>query len=44
MKVLIVHPGPDFSVHDVYAGWFEALQKLGCQVAGYNLLGNLTIV
>jgi hypothetical protein len=33
----MVHPGPDFSVHDVYAGWYEALQKLGCQVAGYNL-------
>jgi spore maturation protein CgeB len=39
MKILVVHPGPlpDFSVHDVYAGWMDALAKLGCQVAGYNL-------
>lgn len=37
MKVLVVHPGPDFSVHDVYTGWVDALAKLGCEVAGYNL-------
>ena len=24
-------------MHDVYAGWHEALAGLGCQVAGYNL-------
>jgi spore maturation protein CgeB len=30
MRVLIVHPGPlpDFSVHDVFAGWYEALREL----------------
>ena len=40
MRVLLCHPGPDFSVHDlgVYAGWLEALRDLGVQVASYNLL------
>lgn len=37
MRILVVHPGPDFSVHDVYAGWTEALKAAGCEVAGYNL-------
>jgi spore maturation protein CgeB len=39
MRVLIVHPGPlpDFSVHDVYIGWHDALKELGCEVAGFNL-------
>jgi hypothetical protein len=37
VRILVVHPGPDFSVHDVYAGWTEALRELGCEVAGYNL-------
>jgi spore maturation protein CgeB len=37
MRILVVHPGPDFSVHDVYAGWMDALAKLGNEVAGYNL-------
>lgn len=36
MRVLVVHPGPDFSVHDLYVGWTEALRGLGCEVAGYN--------
>ena len=37
MRILIVHPGPDFSVADVYEGWAEALKAAGCEVAGYNL-------
>jgi hypothetical protein len=37
MRILIVHPGPDFSVHDVHAGWQEAFQELGVEVAAYNL-------
>ena len=36
MKWLIVHPGPEFSVHDVFEGWREALAGLGEQVAVYN--------
>ena len=39
MRVLIVHPllGPDFSVHDVFTGWYEALKELGVEVAPFNL-------
>lgn len=41
MKILIVHPGPQFSVHDVYAGWVAALRNLGQQVIEYNLCDRL---
>lgn len=34
--MLMVHPGPDFSVADVHRGWARALQALGHQVAEYN--------
>jgi spore maturation protein CgeB len=37
VKVLAIHPGPAFSVADVYVGWTEALRDVGCQVARYNL-------
>lgn len=41
MRILLVHPGPDFSVHDlvVLEGWLEALRELaGSQnVAAFNL-------
>lgn len=37
MKFLVVHPGPQFSVHDVYVGWVEALRELGQHVVEYNL-------
>ena len=37
MRILIVHPGPNFSVADVYTGWNEALAGLGCEIHGYNL-------
>jgi spore maturation protein CgeB len=37
MRWLIVHPGPSFSVHDVCAGWVEALRELGEHVAVFNL-------
>ena len=37
MRWLLVHPGPEFSVHDVYTGWTEALRRLGVQVAEFNL-------
>lgn len=42
MKILAAHPGPSFSVHDVYAGWVEALRQLGHQVAEFNLSSRLT--
>jgi spore maturation protein CgeB len=37
MRWLIGHPGPNFSVADVYAGWVEALRSLGEQVYTFNL-------
>ena len=38
MRILIVHPGPDFSVHDVHVGYVEALRELGVETVEYNLL------
>ena len=37
MRWLIGHPGPHFSVHDLYEGWVEALRGLGEQVFTFNL-------
>jgi hypothetical protein len=37
LRWLIVHPGPQFSVADVYTGWVEALRALGEDVLEYNL-------
>jgi len=42
MKILAAHPGPSFSVHDVYVGWVDALRQLGHQVAEFNLSARLT--
>lgn len=41
-RILIVHPGPDFSVADVYRGWEKALKKLGHTVLSYNTNDRLT--
>lgn len=37
MRFVACHPGPNFSVHDVYAGWTEALTELGHKVIPFNL-------
>jgi spore maturation protein CgeB len=37
MRWLIGHPGPQFSVHDLYEGWREALQALGEEVYSFRL-------
>lgn len=37
MRWLVIHPGPSFSVHDVYVGWVEALRALGEDVLEFNL-------
>lgn len=37
MRVMVVHPGPHFSVNDVYVGWVEALRQLGQQVSIFNM-------
>lgn len=42
MRILVAHPGPNFSVHDVYVGWTEALRELGQHVAEFNLAERLT--
>lgn len=42
MRWLLVHPGPNFSVADVFNGWSEALKGLGEQVMEYNLDRRLT--
>lgn len=42
MRILVAHPGPAFSVHDVYVGWVEALEDLGHKVLRYNLDDRLT--
>jgi spore maturation protein CgeB len=41
-RILLVHPGPDFSVADVHRGWFKALRKLGHTVLVYNTNDRLT--
>lgn len=38
-----MHPGPQFSVHDVYVGWVEALRALGEDVLEYNLGDRLKV-
>jgi len=43
MRILVVHPGPAFSVADVHAGWVEALRGLGQQVWQYNLDDRLAL-
>lgn len=42
MRWLIGHPGPHFSVHDLYEGWTEALRDLGEEVYTFNLGDRLT--
>jgi spore maturation protein CgeB len=42
VRILVVHPGPDFSVADVHDGWVEALRELGQTVATYALNDRLT--
>jgi hypothetical protein len=41
-RILMVHPGPDFSVADVHQGWEAALTKLGHTVMTYNTNDRLT--
>ena len=35
-RILLVHPGPDFSVADVHRGWEKALKRLGHTVMTYT--------
>ena len=42
MRALVVHPGPEFSVADVFNGYCEALTQLGVEVMPYNLNDRMT--
>jgi hypothetical protein len=37
MRILVAHPGPQFSVQDVYTGWVEGLRAVGADVHVFNL-------
>lgn len=37
MRVLVVTPGPKFSVEDVCRGWIKGLRQNGCEVGVYDL-------
>lgn len=37
MRWVVAHPGPGFSVADVYVGWVEALRAAGQHVLEFNL-------
>ncbi|MGH9252697.1 MAG: hypothetical protein ACRD0W_24750, partial [Acidimicrobiales bacterium] len=37
MRFVVAQPGPSWSVHDVYVGWCEALERLGQHVVRFNL-------
>jgi glycosyltransferase involved in cell wall biosynthesis len=43
MRVLLVHPGPDFSVADLFNGYHRALKSLGIDVAVYNTNERLSL-
>lgn len=42
MRALVVHPGPDFSTADVFAGWLEGLKAIGVDARAFNLGTRLT--
>lgn len=42
MRILLVQPGPGFSVADVARGWVRGLAANGCQVGDYRLDDRLT--
>jgi spore maturation protein CgeB len=41
-RILLVHPGPDFSVSDVHRGWQKELRKASHTVMTYNTNDRLT--
>lgn len=42
MRVLVIEPGPNFSVQDVANGWYAGLSAVGCEVVQFNLSDRLT--
>jgi spore maturation protein CgeB len=43
VRWVVAQPGPDFSVHDTYVGWVEALRAAGQHVVEFNLSERLTV-
>ena len=43
MRILVVRPGPHFSVDDVRRGYVNAFKNLGCTVADFNLDDRLNV-
>lgn len=41
MRVMVVQPGPHFSVQDVSRGWVSGLRKNGCHVIDFNFADRL---
>jgi hypothetical protein len=37
LRILLTHPGPEFSVHDVWRGYEKAFRKLGHPVITFNM-------
>jgi hypothetical protein len=44
MRILMLHPGPSFSVADVYWGWSRAFKKLGCHVVDFNTDARMSVL
>lgn len=36
LRILMIEPGPAYSVADVHRGWCKAFAQLGCQVVNFN--------
>lgn len=36
LRILLIHPGPPLSQHDVWRGWGKALRRLGHQVVPFR--------
>src|SRR6478752_5413837 len=43
MRALIVHPGPSFSVQNVYRGWMRGLIQCGVEVRECRIDADLTV-
>lgn len=43
MKLMVVHPGADWSVADVYNGYVGALKRAGHEIINYGLSGRIAV-
>lgn len=42
MRALIVEPGPNFAVQDVYRGWLKGFSQVGLDIKGFEFSGRLS--